>query len=51
MKKVFIPEQANIAGKGLGLTLSYDIIITHEGELKVETKEGESAEFIITLPI
>ena len=38
-------------GTGLGLSLSYDIIKAHGGELKVETKEGESAEFIIRLPI
>jgi len=30
---------------------SYDIIKVHGGELKVETKEGKGAEFIITLPI
>ena len=38
-------------GTGLGLSLSYDIIKAHGGELKVETKEGEGAEFIIHLPI
>jgi signal transduction histidine kinase len=38
-------------GTGLGLSLSYDIIKAHSGELKVETKEGEGAEFIIQLPI
>ncbi|MEJ7738421.1 MAG: two-component regulator propeller domain-containing protein [Chitinophagaceae bacterium] len=38
-------------GTGLGLSLSYDIIKAHAGELKVETKEGEFAEFIIHLPI
>jgi signal transduction histidine kinase len=38
-------------GTGLGLSLSYDIITRgHNGELKVETKEGEGAEFIIILP-
>jgi signal transduction histidine kinase len=36
---------------GLGLSLSYDIIKAHGGELEVETKEGEGAEFIIQLPI
>jgi signal transduction histidine kinase len=37
-------------GTGLGLSLSYDIITKgHEGELKVETKEGESTTFIIQL--
>ena len=35
---------------GLGLSLSYDIIKAHSGEIKVETKEDESAEFIIRLP-
>src|SRR6266496_1401105 len=37
-------------GTGLGLSLSYDIIKAHGGELKVETKEGEYAEFIVRLP-
>jgi signal transduction histidine kinase len=37
-------------GTGLGLSLSYDIVKAHGGELKVETKEGEGAEFIIQLP-
>ena len=37
-------------GTGLGLSLSYDIIKAHGGELKVETKEGEGSEFIIQLP-
>jgi two-component system, NtrC family, sensor kinase len=38
-------------GTGLGLSLSYDIVKAHGGELKVETKEGEGSEFIITIPI
>ncbi len=38
-------------GTGLGLSLSYDIIKAHGGELKVKTKEGEGAEFIIQLPV
>ncbi|MGI8584156.1 MAG: two-component regulator propeller domain-containing protein [Chitinophagaceae bacterium] len=36
-------------GTGLGLSLSYDIIKAHGGEIKVETKEGEGTEFIIEL--
>ncbi len=38
-------------GTGLGLSLSYDIIKAHGGEIKVETKEGEGTEFIIQLPV
>jgi two-component system NtrC family sensor kinase len=38
-------------GTGLGLSLSYDIVKAHGGDLKVETKEGEGSEFIIILPI
>jgi signal transduction histidine kinase len=38
-------------GIGLGLSLSYDIIKAHKGEMKVETKEDEFAEFSIQLPI
>jgi len=38
-------------GTGLGLSLAYDIIKAHGGEIKVETKEGEFTEFIIDLPL
>ena len=38
-------------GTGLGLSLSYDIVKAHGGEINVETKEGDGSEFIIQLPI
>jgi len=39
-------------GTGLGLSLSYDIVTKgHGGELRVETKEGESTAFSIILPL
>ncbi len=45
-------------GTGLGLSLSYDIVKAHGGEIKVETKENEGlpageagTEFIIRLPM
>jgi signal transduction histidine kinase/ligand-binding sensor domain-containing protein len=38
-------------GTGLGLSLSYDIVTkSHGGELKLDTKEGEFAEFTVRLP-
>ncbi|WP_380293468.1 ATP-binding protein [Hyunsoonleella rubra] len=37
-------------GTGLGLSLSYDIVKAHGGELKVNTIENEGTEFIILLP-
>jgi signal transduction histidine kinase len=37
-------------GTGLGLSLSYDIVKAHGGELRLETKDGEGSEFTIVLP-
>ncbi len=37
-------------GSGLGLSLSYDIIKAHGGEIKVETTEGQGSIFIIHRP-
>jgi signal transduction histidine kinase/ketosteroid isomerase-like protein len=53
LEKIFQPfftTKPTGQGTGLGLSLSYDIIKAHSGELKVETKEGEGSEFIIQLP-
>jgi len=38
-------------GTGLGLSLSYDIVKAHGGEIKVETKYGDGTAFIVLLPI
>ena len=38
-------------GTGLGLSLSYDIVKAHGGEIKVETKESVGTTFIISLPV
>ena len=37
-------------GTGLGLSLSYDIVKVHGGEIIVETKEGHGTSFIVVLP-
>jgi len=38
-------------GTGLGLSLSYDIVKAHGGEITANTKEGEYTEFTVQLPI
>ena len=38
-------------GTGLGLSLAYDIIKTHGGEINVRTSEGEGSEFVVQLPL
>ncbi|HCM76847.1 MAG TPA: two-component sensor histidine kinase [Cytophagales bacterium] len=38
-------------GTGLGLSLSYDIVKTHGGELRVETKAGEETKFSFILRV
>ena len=38
-------------GTGLGLSLGYDIVKAHGGEIRVESKENEGSEFIIQLPV
>jgi signal transduction histidine kinase len=53
LDKIFQPfftSKPTGQGTGLGLSLSYDIIKAHGGEIKVETREGEGSDFIIRLP-
>jgi two-component system, NtrC family, sensor kinase len=38
-------------GTGLGLSLSYDIVKAHGGEIKLNTMEESGSEFIVVLPI
>jgi len=38
-------------GTGLGLSISYDIVVhEHQGKIKVETEEGQFADFTVVLP-
>jgi signal transduction histidine kinase len=36
-------------GTGLGLSLAYDIVKAHSGEIKVKSKEGSGSEFVVVL--
>ncbi len=52
-EKIFTPfftTKPTGQGTGLGLSLTYDIIKAHGGEITVSSKEGEGSEFVITLP-
>ncbi len=53
-EKIFQPfftTKPTGSGTGLGLSLGYDIVKAHGGEIKVQTKEGEGTEFMIQLPV
>jgi len=53
VEKIFQPfytTKPTGQGTGLGLSLSYDIIKTHNGELKVETDENIGTTFFIIIP-
>ena len=47
----FFTTKPTGSGTGLGLSLSYDIVKAHGGELKVATKDGGGTEFIILLQV
>ena len=48
---IFIYADLARRDAGLGLSLSYDIMKAHGGELKVESKEGTGAEFVVLIPV
>jgi signal transduction histidine kinase len=53
-EKIFQPfftTKPTGSGTGLGLSLSYDIVKTHGGEIKLESKEDIGTEFFIQLPV
>ena len=54
MDKIFQPfftTKPTGQGTGLGLSLSYDIVKAHGGDITVTTTEGQGTEFIVHLPI
>ncbi len=53
IEKVFQPfftTKPTGQGTGLGLSLSYDIVRAHNGEIKLSSEPGKGTEFIVTLP-
>jgi len=54
LDKIFQPfftTKATGHGTGLGLSLAYDIVTKgHNGEIRIESKEGEGSEFIVIIP-
>jgi two-component system NtrC family sensor kinase len=54
LDKIFQPfftTKAAGQGTGLGLSLSYDVIKSHGGEIVVETDEGVGTTFVVRLPV
>jgi signal transduction histidine kinase len=53
-EKIFLPfftTKPAGSGTGLGLSISYDIVVReHHGELRLDSTEGEFAEFTVSLP-
>ena len=53
IEKIFQPfysTKLNRGGTGLGLSISYDIVQRHGGDLRVESRPGEGACFVVELP-
>lgn len=50
LSKIFDPFFSTKKGPGLGLSVSYNIVKQHGGEIKVESAPGKGTTFTITLP-
>jgi two-component system NtrC family sensor kinase len=47
----FFTTRSKEGGTGLGLSVSYGIVVDHDGEIDVESKVGEGSSFSVWLPI
>ena len=54
-KKKFLNPSSQLGRQdretGLGLSLAYDIVRAHGGDITFHTEKGEGTEFIISIPI
>jgi signal transduction histidine kinase len=46
----FFTTKGTAGGTGLGLAICREIVLSHHGELRVESKEGQGSRFIVSLP-
>jgi signal transduction histidine kinase len=47
----FFTTRGMAGGTGLGLTICREIVLTHQGEIRVESKEGSETRFVVSLPV
>ena len=53
-KEMFTPffsTKQEVTGTGLGLSVSYGIVQSHQGDIKVSSSPGQGTTFLVTLPI
>jgi signal transduction histidine kinase len=46
----FFTTKSKVSGVGLGLSVSYGIVSQHRGSIKVTSRSGEGATFVVSLP-